>query len=117
MSPVVSIIVPVYNAAATLPRCADSILDQEFTDFELLLAEDYQRLSGQELIGVEERKEQRDRTLRVTLLDGAEDILTDLLAAQNDYEQLCRADLTDEETAQYAALHARVMARVRDALW
>lgn len=72
MSPVVSIIVPVYNAAATL---------------------------------------------RVTLLDGAEDILTDLLAAQNDYEQLCRADLTDEEAAQYAALHARVMARVRDALW
>lgn len=72
MSPVVSIIVPVYNAAATL---------------------------------------------RMTLLDGAEDILTDLLAAQNDYEQLCRADLTDEEAAQYAALHARVMARVRDALW
>ena len=72
MSPVVSIVVPVYNAAATL---------------------------------------------RVTLLDGAEDILTDLLAAQNDYEQLCRADLTDEEAAQYAALHARVMARVRDALW
>lgn len=72
MSPVVSIIVPVYNAAATL---------------------------------------------RVTLLDGAEDILTDLLAAQNDYEQLCRADLTDEEAAQYATLHARVMARVRDALW
>ena len=72
MSPVVSIIVPVYNAAATL---------------------------------------------RVTLLDGAEDVLTDLLAAQSDYEQLCRADLTDEEAAQYAALHARVMARVRDALW
>ena len=72
MSPVVSIIVPVYNAAATQ---------------------------------------------RVTLLDGAEDILTDLLAAQNDYEQLCRADLTDEEAEQYATLHARVMARVRDALW
>ena len=80
------------------------------------LARSLQRLSGRELIGVEERKKQRDRTLRVTLLDGAEDILTDLLAAQNDYEQLCRADLTDEEAAQYAALHARVMARVRDAL-
>ena len=81
------------------------------------LARSLQRLTGRELIEVEERKGRRDRTLRVTLLVGAEDILTDLLAAQEEYEQLCRADLTDEEAAQYAALHAKVMARVRDALW
>lgn len=36
----VSIIVPVYNAEKTLHRCVDSILNQEYTDFELLLMDD-----------------------------------------------------------------------------
>jgi glycosyltransferase involved in cell wall biosynthesis len=38
--PKVSIIVPVYNAQETLRRCVDSILGQEFRDFELILADD-----------------------------------------------------------------------------
>ena len=40
MSPTVSIIVPVYQAEHTLCRCVDSILHQEYTDFELILADD-----------------------------------------------------------------------------
>ena len=40
MSPTVSIIVPVYNAQRTVGRCIDSILGQEYTDFELLLVDD-----------------------------------------------------------------------------
>ena len=40
MNPIVSIIIPVYNAEDTLPRCVDSILNQTFTDFELLLVDD-----------------------------------------------------------------------------
>lgn len=40
MNPMVSIIVPVYNAEAGLRRCVESVLNQEFTDFELLLADD-----------------------------------------------------------------------------
>lgn len=39
-SPVVSIIVPIYNAAEQLQRCIDSILNQEYRNFELLLADD-----------------------------------------------------------------------------
>ncbi len=38
--PKVSIIVPVYNAETALRRCVDSILAQEFKDFELLLMDD-----------------------------------------------------------------------------
>ena len=38
--PTVSIIVPVYNAEKGIRRCVDSILGQEFTDFELLLVDD-----------------------------------------------------------------------------
>ncbi len=40
MDPSVSIIVPVYNAEGTLRRCVESVLTQEFTDFELILAND-----------------------------------------------------------------------------
>ena len=40
MSVKVSIIVPVYNSAKTLRRCADSILNQDFTDYELFLVDD-----------------------------------------------------------------------------
>ncbi len=38
--PLVSIIVPVYKAEAWLDRCADSILAQSFSDFELILVDD-----------------------------------------------------------------------------
>jgi glycosyltransferase involved in cell wall biosynthesis len=36
----VSIIIPVYNAASYLTRCVDSILGQEYSQFELLLIDD-----------------------------------------------------------------------------
>ena len=46
-TPIVSIIVPVYNAAkpldrdkTVLHRCIDSILNQEFRDFELIVVDD-----------------------------------------------------------------------------
>lgn len=40
MKPCVTIIVPIYNAQPTLRRCVDSVLSQEFADFELILADD-----------------------------------------------------------------------------
>lgn len=43
MEPKVSIIVPVYNAEKGLARCVDSILNQEFRDFELILMNDGSR--------------------------------------------------------------------------
>lgn len=39
-NPKISIIVPVYNVEQYLPRCIDSILNQSFADFELLLIDD-----------------------------------------------------------------------------
>ena len=39
-TPVVSIIVPVYNAEKDLHRCIDSIIAQTFTDWELFLIDD-----------------------------------------------------------------------------
>lgn len=40
MSPIVSVIVPVYNSELYIERCINSILNQTFTDFELLLVDD-----------------------------------------------------------------------------
>lgn len=40
MNPLISIIVPVYNGDKYLSRCVDSILNQTFQDWELLLVDD-----------------------------------------------------------------------------
>lgn len=40
MSNLISVIVPVYNTLAYLDKCINSILNQTFTDFELLLIDD-----------------------------------------------------------------------------
>lgn len=39
-SPAISIIIPVYNAEASLRRCIDSLLAQSFGDFELIAVDD-----------------------------------------------------------------------------
>lgn len=40
MNPILSIIVPVYNSETFIDRCVDSILNQTFKDFELILVDD-----------------------------------------------------------------------------
>lgn len=56
MSPQISIIVPVYNAEQYLDKCVQSILNQTFTDFELILVDDGARdHSGQMCDGWEKR--------------------------------------------------------------
>lgn len=40
MNEMISVIVPVYNAEATLARCADSVLSQTYTNVELILVDD-----------------------------------------------------------------------------
>ena len=40
MSNIISIIVPIYKVEKYLDRCINSILNQTFTDFELILVDD-----------------------------------------------------------------------------
>lgn len=49
-SPKISVIVPVYNTAAYLPKCLDSILNQTFGDFELLVVNDGSKDNSQQII-------------------------------------------------------------------
>lgn len=62
MKPTVSIIIPVYNAEQTVQRCVDSVLRQEYTDFELILVDDGSIDSSGAIL---DRYAQRDRRVRV----------------------------------------------------
>ena len=59
MTPVVSIIVPVYNAEKTIGRCIDSILNQTYKEFELLLLDDGSTDSSGEICDTYARKDDR----------------------------------------------------------
>ena len=39
-NPTVSVIIPVYNAQEGIKQCMDSLLNQSFTDFEIILLND-----------------------------------------------------------------------------
>ena len=39
-TPLISVIIPIYNAEKTLARCIDSLMKQSFSDFEILLIDD-----------------------------------------------------------------------------
>lgn len=61
-SPEISIIVPVYNAEKYLKQCIDSILSQDFTDFELLLINDGSKDSSASIC---DEYAQKDKRIRV----------------------------------------------------
>lgn len=63
--PAFSIVVPVYNVAEYLGACLDSILDQSFADFEVLLIDD---ASTDDSHAVAARYAQRDPRVSVTRL-------------------------------------------------
>lgn len=60
-NPTVSIIVPVYNAQDYIRRCVDSILHQEYDDFELLLMDDGSRDSSGEICDEYAARDERVR--------------------------------------------------------
>lgn len=39
-TPLISVVVPAYNRQATIVRCLESVLAQDFTDFEIIVADD-----------------------------------------------------------------------------
>jgi len=58
-SPLISVIVPVYNAELTLKECVDSILTQSVKDFELILIDDGSKDSSPKLCDQFAQKDSR----------------------------------------------------------
>ena len=61
--PKVSILIPVYNAEKTLRRCVDSVLHQEYTDFELILVDDGSRDNSPAICDNYARKDDRVKVI------------------------------------------------------
>lgn len=61
--PLVSIIVPVHNAEKTIERCINSVLNQEYREFELLLLDDGSTDASGEICDAYGKKDTRIRVL------------------------------------------------------
>ena len=91
-TPKISIIVPVYNAEAALERCVDSVLAQDFPDFELLLMDDGSKDSSPAIC---DRYAEKDSRVRVVHKENSGVSSTRNLAidmARGEYLQFLDAD-------------------------
>lgn len=68
--PAVSVIVPTYNRARVLPRALDSVLTQDFSDFELLVIDDGSTDATQEVLDNYLRGDLRVRALQMPANSG-----------------------------------------------
>ena len=99
----ISIIVPVYNVAAYLPQCLDSILGQTYRELEIICVNDGSKDRSLELL---ERYAHKDN--RVKVLDKANEGVSRarndaLVVAQGEYVMFVDADdWIDSETCQLA---------------
>ena len=63
MTPMVSMIVPVYNSEKTLSRCIDSILNQTYREFELILLNDGSTDTSGEICDAYAKRDSRVRVV------------------------------------------------------
>ena len=63
MNPQISVIVPVYNGERYLHECIDSILNQSFTNFELILVNDGSKDSSAQICDDYAKKDHRVRVI------------------------------------------------------
>lgn len=63
-SPIISVIIPVYNAEKTIVRCIDSVLEQSYQDFEILLIDDGSTDGGGEICKTYAEKDNRIRYIK-----------------------------------------------------
>ena len=62
-NPKISIIIPVYNIEAYLPRCLDSILSQTFSDFEVIIVDDGSKDSSGIIADTYKQKDNRIKVI------------------------------------------------------
>ncbi|MEE3487264.1 MAG: glycosyltransferase family 2 protein [Bulleidia sp.] len=100
--PEVSIIVPVYNAEAAVGRCIESILKQEYTDFELILMDDGSKDTSSMILDSYAKRDERIRVVHKKN-SGVSDTRNQAIAlARGKYIQFLDADdwMTKDSTKQ-----------------
>lgn len=66
LNPFFSIIIPVYNSSGTLERCLESVLKQDFQDFEIICVDDGSSDSSWEVLGNYVSRDSRIRRVTQT---------------------------------------------------
>lgn len=92
MEPFVSIIIPIYNAETTLQRCVESVLNQEYIDFELILANDGSQDSSGALCDAFAQADRRVRVLHKENSGVSDTRNQAMMMAQGRYLQFIDAD-------------------------
>lgn len=96
----VSIIVPVYNAESTLRRCIESIINQEYTDFELILVNDGSMDSSADICDEYAAKDSRVKVFHKENTGVSDTRNVGIEAARGEYIQFVDADdwITSDST-------------------
>lgn len=92
MNPLVSIIVPVYNAEKTLERCVDSVLHQEYKNIELILVNDGSKDSSGEICRTYAAADPRVRLITKENTGVSDSRNRGLAAAEGEYIQFLDSD-------------------------
>lgn len=66
MRPLVSIIIPVYNAGAYLQRCIISIIKQNYSNLEIIIVDDGSTDNSKEIYELYKEKDNRIRTFKIS---------------------------------------------------
>lgn len=103
MTPVVSIIVPIYNASKKLDRCIESILNQTFKEFELILMDDGSTDESGEICDAYAKKDARVRVVHKPNTGVSDTRNQGIALAKGEYLQFLDSDdwIVPEATALF----------------
>ena len=108
--PRISVLLPVFNAASTLRQAVESILGQDFRDFELLVVDDCSADGSAEIIAEYANADDRIRTIAHERNVGLPETLNQALAeARGEYA--VRMDADDEALPQRLGVQLDFMER------
>ena len=99
----VSMIVPVYNSEKTLSRCIDSILNQTYRDFELILLNDGSTDTSGEICDAYAKRDSRVRVVHKENTGGSDTRNRGIDLARGEYLQFLDSDdwITPDATALF----------------
>ena len=85
INPKISVIVPVYNTSTYLRRCLDSILEQDFTSYEVICVNDGSTDNSLEILREYEKKSEKIKVINQVNNGVAKTRNTALKHAKGDY--------------------------------